>query len=529
MESCGDRKFQAPKAKRILQEAPGAASSAVPVPSQSCDPNGDPAKLESQARLDPLRSNPVEFAGSNSSNKVDPEGIPVGEHGAGSPQEGRDKEVGSNRALGSPKQSISNGMEENLLELPQPGILEANGTGEDELESSKPGILDGAGENCPESPKPGILKVDGAGENCPESPKPGILDGAGENCPESPKLAILEVDGAGEEPPESGKHKILDGMGQNHLESSQLGILEGNGAGEEQLESPQMRIPEADEAGKEQLESLKLVILDGTGEDQLESPKPGIPEVDGAAEEQLETPTHVISDGAAEEQPEPVKPGISDGDGAAEEQPEPLKEGIWDGAGEKQLEAPKAGDSGAAGSSPEDTETDTAPAESSEVLDAEGQGEGALQEGCGAGIALSTDTGSPDHPRDPQSHGGDAEIGNSQIGNPRMATAGRDPAATSTEPQEQREGTSPELPAEKPFPFPAGQIHTGSTGTSPVQPRERAPEPADASDVIRGLIRELSDLNRLAMGAHRGLELLRRPKPRRGRRPVPGGSRWKEG
>ncbi|XP_014117609.1 PREDICTED: uncharacterized protein C19orf57 [Pseudopodoces humilis] len=525
-----DRKFHAPKAKRILQEAPGAASSAMPVPSQSSDPDGDPAKVESQARLDPLRSNPVEFAGSSSRNKVDPEGIPVGEHGAGSQQEGRDKEIGGDRALGSPKQSISNGMEENLLELPQPGILEANGTGENELESPKAAILDGAGENCPELPKAGIL--DGAGENCPESPKPGILDGAGENCPESPKPAILEVDGAGEEPPESGKHIILDGMGQNHLESSQLGILEGKGAGEEQLESPQMRIPEADGAGKEQLESLKLVILDGTGEDQLESPKPGISEVDGAAEEQLETPTHVISDGAAEEHPESVKPGISDADWAREEQPEPLKRGIWDGAGGNQLEPPKPGDCGADGSSAEDTVTDTAPGDSSEVPDAAGEGEGALEEGGGTGIALSMDTGSPDRPRDPQSDGGDAESRNSQSGNPRMAAPGRDPAATSTEPQEHREETSPELPAEKPFPGVTGQQPwdtTGSTGNSPVQPRERAAEPADASDVIRGLIRELSDLNRLAMGAHRGLELLRRPKPRRGRRPVPSGSRWKEG
>ncbi|XP_042636034.1 break repair meiotic recombinase recruitment factor 1 [Catharus ustulatus] len=77
----------------------------------------------------------------------------------------------------------------------------------------------------------------------------------------------------------------------------------------------------------------------------------------------------------------------------------------------------------------------------------------------------------------------------------------------------------------------AGQTHTGSVGSSPAQAREsaRAAEPADASDIIRGLIRELSDLNRLAMGARRGLELLRRPKPRRGRRAVPGGSHWKEG
>ncbi|XP_063245285.1 break repair meiotic recombinase recruitment factor 1 [Prinia subflava] len=488
----------------------------------------------------------------NSGGKVDPEGAPVGERGAGSPQEGRDS-----RALESPKQGISDEMEENHLELPQLGILEADGTGEDELESPKPEILDGAGENCPESPKPAILEVDGAEENCPESPKPAILevdgagescpespkpailevDGAGENCPESPKPAILEVDGAGEDPPESVKHVILEGMGQNHLESSQLGILEGNRAGEEQLESPPVRIPEADGAGEEQLESLKLKILDGTGEDQLESPKPGISEVDGAAEEQLETSTHGILDGTGEEHPESVKPGVSEADEAREEQPEPLKQGIWDGAGENQLESPKQGNSGAQGSSPEDTVTGTAPAESLEVLDAAGEGrEGALEEGCGT---VSMDTGSPDGPRDPRSGRGDAENGNSQRGNSSVAAPGLDPAATSTEPHDQREGTSPELPTEEPLPEAAGQqpwdttgrIHTRSTGNSPVQPWEgaRATEPVDASDIICGLIRELSDLNRLAMGARRGLELLRRPKPRRGRRAVPSGSRWKEG
>ncbi|XP_037982368.1 break repair meiotic recombinase recruitment factor 1 isoform X2 [Motacilla alba alba] len=105
-----------------------------------------------------------------------------------------------------------------------------------------------------------------------------------------------------------------------------------------------------------------------------------------------------------------------------------------------------------------------------------------------------------------------------------MATAGLEPGATGTEPQEQQEGTSP---VEKPWHTP-GQAHPGSTGSSPWH-SAKAAEPADASDVIRGLIRELSDLNRLAMGARRGLELLRRPKPRRGRRAVPGGSRWKEG
>lgn len=336
-------------------------------------------------------------------------------------QKGRDKGIGGGRAPGSPKQGISDGMGENHLELPQLGILKADGTGEDEL----------------------------------ESPKTGILDGAGENCPESPKPAILEVDGAGEEPPESVKHAILDGMGQNYLESSQLGILEGDGGGDEQLESPHLRIPEADGTGEEQLESLKLGILDGTGEDQLESPKPGISEVDGAAEEQLETPTHGILDGVGEEHPESVKPGISEIDGEREEQLEPLKQGIWDGAGENQLESPKQGNCGAQGSSPEDKVRDTAPAESSEVPDAAGEGEkGALEEGCGTGIALSMDMGLSDCPRDPQSGGGDTESrscesGNAEGGNSSMATPGLDPAATSTKPQDHREGTSPELPTEK--------------------------------------------------------------------------------
>ncbi|XP_066063796.1 break repair meiotic recombinase recruitment factor 1 [Chamaea fasciata] len=454
----GDRKFHAPKAKRVLQEAPGAAGSAMPILSQSSDPDGDPARMDTQASK-------------NSGGKADPKGIPVGEHGAGSPQEGRDKEIRGGRALESPKQGISDEMEKNHLELPQLGILEADGTGEDKL----------------------------------ESPKPAVLDGAGENCPESPKPAILEVDGAGEQPPESVKHVILDEMGQNHLELSQLGILEGNGAAEEQLQSPQLRIPEADGAGEEQLESLKLRILDGTGE----------------------------------EHPEAVKPGISEADEARQEQPEPLKQRFCDEAGENRLESPKQGNSGAHGSSPEDTVTDTAPAESLEVPDAAGEEEeGALEEGCGTGIALSMDTGCPDLPSDPQSRGGDAESRNSQSVNSSMATPGLDPAAT--ESQDHQEGPSPELPTEKPFPDAAGQqpwdttgqIHTGSTGNSPVQPWEssaRATEPADASDVICGLIRELSDLNRLAMGARRGLELLRRPKPRRGQRPVPSGSRWKEG
>ncbi|KAM7028181.1 break repair meiotic recombinase recruitment factor 1 isoform 2-T2 [Acridotheres tristis] len=478
----GDRKFHAPKAKRVLQQALGAAGSAMPIPSQSSDPNGDSAGMELQE--------------SNNST-VDPERILVGEDGARSPQEGRDKEIRGGTALSSPKQGISKGMEENHLELPQLGILEADGTGKDEL----------------------------------ESPKPEILDGAGENCPDSPNLAVLEVDGAGEEPPELVKHVILDGMGQNNLESSQLGILEGDGAGEEQLESPQLRIPEADGAREEQLESVKLGILDGTGEDQLESSNPGISEVVGAAEEQLGTPAQGISDEAGVEHPESVKPGIPGAGGEGEEQAEPLKQGIWNGGGENQLESPKQGGSGAH----EDTVTDTAPAESSEVQNAAGEGEeGALQEGCGTGIALSTSTGVPDHPRDPQSGAGDAESRNSQSGNSRMATPSLDPAATSTEPQDHGERINPELPTEKPFPDAAGQQPwdtVGSTGTSPAQPWEsaRVTELADASDIIHGLIRELSDLNRLAMGARRGLELLRRPKPRRGRRPVPSGSHWKEG
>ncbi|XP_005062436.2 PREDICTED: uncharacterized protein LOC101817381 [Ficedula albicollis] len=476
----GDRKFRAPKAKRILQEAPGAAGSAVPVPPQSSDPNEDPAGME------PLASS------KNSSGEADLDRILVAEDGPRSPQGGRDKEIGGSRALGSPKQGISQEMEENHLELPQLGIFEADGTGKDEL----------------------------------ESPKPGILDGTGEICPESSKLAILEADGAGEELPESVKLEIWDGMGQNHLESSQLGISEGDGEGEEQLEPPQLRIPEADGAGEEPPESVKLEILDGTGEDQLESSKPGISGVVEAAEEHLEAPTHGISDGAGEEHPESVKPGVSEADGEREEQLEPLKQGIWDGAGENHLESPKGGGSGAQGSSPEHTVTDMVT--DTEVLQA-GEG-GALEQGCGTGVAPSVDTGSPDPPRDPQSHGGDAESRNSSSGNPGVATAVLDASGTSGERQEQREGTSPELPAEKPWDT-AGQTHTGSTGHSPAQPWEsaRAAEPADASDIVHGLIRELSDLNRLAMGARRGLELLRRPKPRRGRRPVPSGTHWKEG
>ncbi|XP_056366473.1 uncharacterized protein LOC130263043 [Oenanthe melanoleuca] len=547
----GDRKFHAPKAKRILQEAPGAAGSA-----QSRDPNEDPAGMEPQASK-------------NSSSEAAPDRILVAEDGPRSPQEGRNKEIGGSRALGSPKQDISKGMEENRLELPQLGILEVDGTEKDELESPKPGILDGAGENCPESSKLAILEVNGAGEEPPESVKmeiwdgmgqnnlesaqQGILegdgageeppasvkleiwdgmgqnhlesaqlgilegDGAGEEQLEPPQLRIPEADGAGEEPPESVKMEIWDGMGQNHLESAQQGILEGDGAGEEQLEPPQLRIPEADGAGEEPPEPVKLEIWDGRGEDQLEPSKPGIWEVVEAAEEQLETPTHRISDGAGEEPPESVKPGVSEANGEREEQLELLKEGIWDGAGEN----PEGGGSGAQGSSPEHTDT--------EVLQA-GEG-GALEQGCGTGIALSMDTGFPDHPRDPQSHGGEEESRNSPGGNCSVATAALDPAATSSQCQEQREGTSPELPGEKPWDT-AGQIHTGSRGSSPAQPREssaRAAEPADASDIIHGLIRELSDLNRLAMGARRGLELLRRPKPRRGRRPAPGGTPWKEG
>ncbi|XP_029862252.1 break repair meiotic recombinase recruitment factor 1 [Aquila chrysaetos chrysaetos] len=94
----------------------------------------------------------------------------------------------------------------------------------------------------------------------------------------------------------------------------------------------------------------------------------------------------------------------------------------------------------------------------------------------------------------------------------------------------------------------AGQSHAKempplAEGNSPDQPWPRGEEPEglrppahseDATDVICGLILELSNLNRLAMSAHRGLEALRRPKPRQSRRPGPvpvpphTGRRWKE-
>ncbi|XP_075382073.1 break repair meiotic recombinase recruitment factor 1 [Mycteria americana] len=87
----------------------------------------------------------------------------------------------------------------------------------------------------------------------------------------------------------------------------------------------------------------------------------------------------------------------------------------------------------------------------------------------------------------------------------------------------------------------AEEVPPLTEGNGPAQPRPRGEEPEglrppagpeDATDVVCGLILELSNLNRLAMSAHRGLEALRRPKPRRSRRPGPvpphGGRRWKE-
>ncbi|XP_059689020.1 break repair meiotic recombinase recruitment factor 1 [Gavia stellata] len=77
-------------------------------------------------------------------------------------------------------------------------------------------------------------------------------------------------------------------------------------------------------------------------------------------------------------------------------------------------------------------------------------------------------------------------------------------------------------------------------GNGPDQLRPRGEEPEglcppacqeDATNVVRGLILELSNLNRLAMSAHRGLEALRRPKPRRSRRPgpvPPHAGRWRK-
>ncbi|OPJ77659.1 hypothetical protein AV530_012293 [Patagioenas fasciata monilis] len=61
-------------------------------------------------------------------------------------------------------------------------------------------------------------------------------------------------------------------------------------------------------------------------------------------------------------------------------------------------------------------------------------------------------------------------------------------------------------------------------------PSQEPPHREDATAVICGLILELSNLNRLAMSTHRGLEMLRRPKPRQSRRPVPACARrrWKE-
>ncbi|XP_069653510.1 break repair meiotic recombinase recruitment factor 1 [Haliaeetus albicilla] len=135
----------------------------------------------------------------------------------------------------------------------------------------------------------------------------------------------------------------------------------------------------------------------------------------------------------------------------------------------------------------------------------------------------------------------------------------------SPQPELQRglEGNSLELPLQQPLPAAnwrnsvvpghelraaAGQSHAKempplAKGNGLDQPRPRGEEPEglrppahseDATDIICGLILELSNLNRLAMSAYRGLEALRRPKPRRSRRPGPvpvpphTGKRWKE-
>ncbi|XP_055555894.1 translation initiation factor IF-2-like [Falco biarmicus] len=119
------------------------------------------------------------------------------------------------------------------------------------------------------------------------------------------------------------------------------------------------------------------------------------------------------------------------------------------------------------------------------------------------------------------------------------------------------EGSSPALPPPLPLPTtgPCGSVEPGqepcaaacrscaeeppvlSAGSGPHQlwPRGEEPEglcpPAprrDATDVVCGLILELSNLNRLVMSAHRGLAALRRPKPRRSRQPARAERRWKE-
>ncbi|XP_069737603.1 break repair meiotic recombinase recruitment factor 1 [Phaenicophaeus curvirostris] len=106
-------------------------------------------------------------------------------------------------------------------------------------------------------------------------------------------------------------------------------------------------------------------------------------------------------------------------------------------------------------------------------------------------------------------------------------------------------GSSPEPQPEQP---PGATEPCADAGRSPAEatpgaeenssepPRPRSEEPAqppaatDATDVVCGLILELSNLNRLAMSARRGLEALRRPKSRRSRWPATAhtGKRWKD-
>ncbi|XP_054663749.1 break repair meiotic recombinase recruitment factor 1 [Grus americana] len=128
------------------------------------------------------------------------------------------------------------------------------------------------------------------------------------------------------------------------------------------------------------------------------------------------------------------------------------------------------------------------------------------------------------------------------------------PPSPQSEPRGVPEGNSPELPPQQRLPAVPGHELCAAVGRSraeealpltegngPAQPPPRDEEPEelrpsahgeDATDVVCGLILELSNLNRLAMSAHRGLEALRRPKPRRSRRPgtvpVHAGRRWKE-
>ncbi|XP_053907731.1 break repair meiotic recombinase recruitment factor 1 [Cuculus canorus] len=123
------------------------------------------------------------------------------------------------------------------------------------------------------------------------------------------------------------------------------------------------------------------------------------------------------------------------------------------------------------------------------------------------------------------------------------SATGAAPAASVESQDEARcAGSSPELRPEQPLAEPragqspaevAPQPCAEENGSEPPRPRSEVPAllyPPDATDVVCGLILELSNLNRLAMSAHRGLEALRRPKVRRSRRsgPAHAGRRWKE-